>query len=263
MSKWDRLRRSCHVALSVTLRYDRGMTATTENGAAPSEGLRERRRRRTLAQLEEVALRLFDERGYDAVTVDDIAAAADVSRRTFFRYFPGKEDVLFADHQQRAEELRRALAARPGDEPPMTALRRAIMSMATDYEIDRERLLRRARIMAATPSLQARSFAQQRTGEQFVTELMAEWLGVDPARDLRPAIVAASTLAAVRVAFGAWLAGGGKADLPALCAEALDLLDGGLQECVTPAAKPARRRRQAVPVARAEAVAPPRRPRSR
>lgn len=230
------------------------MTVTTEDTAtAPPEGLRERRRRRTLAQLEEVALRLFDQRGYDAVTVDDIAAAADVSRRTFFRYFAGKEDVLFADQQERAEALRRALAARPSDEPPMTALRRALMSMATDYEIDRERLLRRARIMWATPSLQARSMANQRTGEQFVTELMAEWLGVDPVTDLRPAIVAASTLAAVRVAFTAWLAGGGKADLPALAGEALDLLDGGLQECVAPPARSARPRRATPASSRARA----------
>jgi AcrR family transcriptional regulator len=221
------------------------MAADDQEATPQSEGLRERRRRRTLAQLEEAALRLFDERGYDAVTVDDIAAAVDVSRRTFFRYFPGKEDVLFADYQERAETLRRALAARPPDEPPLTALRRALMSMTTPSEIDRERLLRRARIMEATPSLQARALAHQRTGEQFVAELLAERLGVDAVTDLRPALVAATTLAAVRVAFYAWLAGGGEGDLPALVGEALDLLDGGLQEGITPAEteKPARRRR--------------------
>jgi AcrR family transcriptional regulator len=227
-----------------------------------SGGLRERHRQRTLAQLEEVALRLFEERGYDAVTIDDITAAADVSRRTFFRYFPGKEDLLFADQRQRAEALRRALAARPNSEPPMTALRQALMSLATEYEVDREQLLRRKKIMAATPSLQARSLAHQRWGEQFVTDLMAEWLGVDPARDLRPAIVAATTLAAMRVAFNTWLAGGGKGDLHALVSDALDLLDGGLQEGVTRPVKPTSRRRT-TPSAAAERAAKSRRPRPR
>jgi AcrR family transcriptional regulator len=219
------------------------MPATGES-SAPRESLRERHRKRTLAELEEVALRLFAERGFDAVTVDDIASEANVARRTFFRYFATKEDVLFVDHSQQLDALRAALAARPAGEPPLTALRSAIMSLAGSYEEDRERLLHRARIMAATPSLRGRSFDRQRAGEQAVTELVAEWLGVDPARDLRPAIVAAATLAALRVAMSAWLADGGTTHLPTLVAEALDLLDGGLQQCVTPV-KPARRRAKA------------------
>ena len=77
-------------------------------------------------------------------------------------------------------------------------------------------------------------------------------LGVDPARDLRPGIVAATTLAALRVAVNAWLADGGKAHLPTLAAEALDLLDGGLQYCVT-RAEPPRRKRNDPP---GEAVTP-------
>jgi AcrR family transcriptional regulator len=220
------------------------MTASAEPATAPRESLRERHRKRTLAELEEVALRLFAERGFDAVTVDDIAGEANVARRTFFRYFATKEDVLFVDHSHQLEALREALAARPADEPPLTALRRAILSLAGSYEEDRERLLHRTRIMAATPSLRSRSLDRQRAGEQAVTDLVAEWLGVDPAQDLRPGIVAAATLAALRVAMSAWLAEGGTAHLPTLVAEALDLLDGGLQQCVT-RAEPAPRRRKA------------------
>jgi hypothetical protein len=114
--------------------------------------------------------------------------------------------------------------------------------MADRYEEDRERLLHRAKIMAATPSLRGRSLDRQRAGEQAVTDLVAEWLGVDPARDLRPGIVAATTLATLRVAVSSWLADGGKAHLPTLAAEALDLLDGGLQHCVI-RAKPPRGKR--------------------
>lgn len=218
------------------------MTATTGSTPAHRESLRERHRRRTLAELEQVALRLFTERGFDAVTVDDIAAEANVARRTFFRYFASKDDVLFTDQSHQLDALREALAARPVEEPPLTALRRAILSMADSYEGDRERLLHRAKILAATPSLRGRGLDRQRAGEQAVTDLVAEWLGVDPTRDLRPAIVAATTLAALRVALNAWLADGGKAHLPTLAAEALDLLDGGLQRCVT-RAKPPRRKR--------------------
>ncbi len=186
-------------------------------------------------------MQLFVERGFDATTVDDIAAAAEVSRRTFFRYFASKEDVLLADHPRRLAELREALAARPPAEPIITALRQAFMSMTGTYEDDRERLLRRATIMRGTPSLQARSLVLQRDWEQAVSEMVAEHLGVDAQGDLRPMVVAATIMGATRAAFGLWLEGGGKAHLPTMVAEALDLLDGGLLQMTAAAPKPRRR----------------------
>jgi AcrR family transcriptional regulator len=194
------------------------------------QGLRERHRRRTAAEIEEAALRLFAERGFEAVTVEDIAVAADISRRTFFRYFAGKEDVLFYENLQRRLELGEALAARPAGEPALTALRHAILSMASNFEDERERLLRRLRIIYDSPTLQAGALGRQQAWEQAVSELVAQRLGVDPVSDLRAGVVASTTLAAVRVAIGMWLAGEGRANLPALVAEALDLLDGGLQQ---------------------------------
>ena len=206
-------------------------------GGAPildgDRGLRERHRRRTEARLEEAALELFAERGFDVVTVDDIAAGADVSRRTFFRYFASKEDALLSDHPRALAELRRALGGRPDDEPPLTALRHAFLSIAGSYEERRERLLHRARIMAETPSLQARSLAHQRLWEEAVADMLAERMGVDASVDLRPGVVAGSTIAALRVAVAAWLARDGEPHLPTLVAEALDLLDGGLAQGLT------------------------------
>ncbi|HZQ77383.1 MAG TPA: TetR family transcriptional regulator [Acidimicrobiia bacterium] len=192
-------------------------------------GLRERRKRLTAAELEAAALRLFGERGFDAVTVDDIAADADVSRRTFFRYFASKEDVLLADHHVQLARLREAMAARPPGEAILTALRNALLSITGDFEDRREKVILRGRIMRETPSLQARSLVHQKSWEDAMQQMVAERLGVDPVADLRPGVVAATALAAMRVAFNNWLNAGAKGDLIALTAEALDLLDGGLQ----------------------------------
>jgi AcrR family transcriptional regulator len=212
----------------------------TRESAAPVEGLRERHRKRTAADLEEAALELFCAKGFDAVTIDDIAAAADVSRRTFFRYFGSKEDVVLSDHPKRLDELQAALDRRPADEPALTALRNAILSLAGNVEEERDHMLRRFQLVNETPALEARSLCLQRNWETSVTAMLAGRMGVDPADDLRPGTVAATTMAAMRVATANWLALGGQGDLTAIVSSALDLLDGGLQA----AAEPVPRRRQ-------------------
>jgi AcrR family transcriptional regulator len=180
----------------------------TKESAAPVEGLRERHRKRTAADLEEAALALFTEKGFDAVTIDDIAASADVSRRTFFRYFASKEDVILSDHPRRLGELEAALDRRPADEPALTALRHAIISLAGSFEEQREHMLRRFRLINETPALEARSLCLQRNWETGVTEMLAGRMGVDPGEDLRPGVVAATTMAAMRIATANWLAMG-------------------------------------------------------
>ena len=211
----------------------------TNESAAPVEGLRERHRKRTAADLEEAALALFCEKGFDAVTIDDIAAAADVSRRTFFRYFASKEDVILSDHPKRLDELAAALNRRPADEPALTALRHAILSLAGSFEEQRDHMLARFRLITTTPALEARSLCLQRNWETSVTAMLAARMGVDPAEDLRPGVVAATTMSAMRIATANWLAAGGQDDLPKIVADALDLLDGGLQAAASP---PVRRR---------------------
>ncbi len=126
------------------------------------------------------------------MTVDDIAAEADVSRRTFFRYFASKEDVLLADHLVQLARLREAMADRPADEPILTALRNALLSMTSDFEDRKEMIILRGRIMRDTPSLQARSLVHQKLWEDAMQEMVAERLGVDPVADLRPGVVSAT-----------------------------------------------------------------------
>jgi AcrR family transcriptional regulator len=203
-------------------------TAAPDAGDRPRPGLRERRKALTAAELEAAAYRLFGERGFENVTVDDIAAEADVSRRTFFRYFASKEDVLLADHFVQLARLREAMASRPEDEPIVTALRNSVLSLTSDFEERKEKVVIRARIMRDTPSLQARSLVHQQLWENAMQEMVADRLGVDPVKDLRPGVVAAAALAAMRVAFSIWLTAGCEPDVIALTTEALDLLDGGL-----------------------------------
>jgi AcrR family transcriptional regulator len=202
--------------------------AAPDAGDRPRPGLRERRKALTASELEAAAYRLFGERGFDNVTVDDIAAEADVSRRTFFRYFASKEDVLLADHFVQLARLREAMASRPDDEPIVTALRNAVLTLTTDFEERKEKVVIRARLMRDTPSLQARSLVHQKLWEDAMQEMVADRLGVDPVKDLRPGVVAAAALAAMRVAFTIWLTAGCDGDVIALTTEALDLLDGGL-----------------------------------
>ena len=163
----------------------------------------------TAAELEAAAFRLFGERGFDTVTVDDIAAEADVSAA----------DVLPVLRLQGGRPPRRPLrAARPaagGHGRParptsrsLTALRNALLSMTGDFEDRKEMIILRGRIMRDTPSLQARSLVHQKAWEDAMQEMVADRLGVDPVPDLRPGVVSAATLAAMRVAFTNWLAAG-------------------------------------------------------
>lgn len=198
------------------------------------EGLRARKRRLTGQALEDAALRLFTERGFEATTVAQIAAEADVSPRTFFHHFASKEDVVLGDYEARLVRLAEVLSARPPDEPPSTAIRRALLEVAEDYEAERERLLLRARLTIATPAVLARSLELQTRWEDLIASTIAARLGVEPDDDLRPRLFAAVTLAGMRVAQRRWLTDGGSARLPALVTDTLDLLDHGLGDIGVP-----------------------------
>src|SRR5660398_96530 len=127
--------------------------ATEQNAQAPDRGLRDRKKALTKQAIEEAASDLFLERGFDETTVQDIAERAVVSRRTFFRYFTSKEEVLFAGER---EEIRRAggvLASRPAEESLLASLEHAITALANAYSHDRDHRLARARLITDHPSL--------------------------------------------------------------------------------------------------------------
>ncbi len=120
-------------------------------------GLRELKRRQTRESLIEAAVGLFDRCGYEAVTVAQIAAAAGVSRKTFFNYFPGKEDVVFSNPERRVEAALRVIAGRAG-EPPAAALAAAVEEMlwyAVEDDLVTGMAATRLRLIATVPALQA------------------------------------------------------------------------------------------------------------
>ena len=195
-------------------------------------GLRERNKLRTRQEIADATIRLAAERGLEHVTVEQIAAAADVAPRTFFRYFDSKEEALLADHPERLELLREKLRSRPASEGPLTAVRTAILDVAGDLEDHRELMLCKVRLMEDNPTLRGRSLEMMGDLERMIAEALAERTGVDLETDFRPLVIAGAVCTAMRVAIDRWGTTGGTGDLTAMVASALDLLDGGLDHSI-------------------------------
>ena len=167
-------------------------------------GLRERKKEATRQALHEAALRLSIEHGLDNVTVEAIADAAGVSRRTFSNYFGGKEDAILYGDERRMSELLDHFAARPPTESPWAALHAAV-------DVMHERIGRRpdpewaarARLVKKHPSLAARQMAHYSTMEQRLTRLIAQREEI-PASSPRPRVMAAAFLASLRIATIMW-----------------------------------------------------------
>lgn len=160
-------------------------------------GLRERKKAETRQAISAAALELALAHGPGGVTVDDIAAAADVSPRTVFNYFATKEEaILGVDPERRAEVLRR-LAERPAGEPPLTSLREA---MRSDDPAAAVSWRARAGLAREHPQLQSAYVAGFTALEDDLTGVLADRLGLDAATDPYPRLVVAVALAALRVA---------------------------------------------------------------
>lgn len=184
-------------------------------------GLRERKKIETRLALARAAMRLFEERGYATTSVDDIAAAANVSRRTFFRYFASKEEVFIVDPVGKLAALHVALAEGPPHEPTIAALRRGILALTAAYW-DPELVRAEARIGEREPAVMAAALAYQVHWEDMLAVEVAADLGVAIERDLRPRIVAHATVAIMRAGVAAWLQEDGSRSPAAVVASTFD-----------------------------------------
>ena len=190
-------------------------------------GLRERKKERTREAIIDAALDLFERNGYDATTVEDIAAAADVSPRTFFRYFESKLDLIMARSTTHSEKgIGPLLAARPADESVLEAVRHVVRT-ELEHQLDDPLIVREFQVMLTTPSL--RNMAR----EHFYEE-EAGMVGAVSARlgagedDLRARVTAGVIAAALWTAVDCWIAQGAELPrLPAMIDEAFVLLADG------------------------------------
>jgi AcrR family transcriptional regulator len=202
-------------------------TATAVQG--PDTGVRARRRARTRDDIEAAAIDLFLENGYDATTIEEIAEAALISPRTFFRYFASKEDVLFARSRDEMTLAAHSLAQRPADESLMDSLRALLGTFAELHSVDRERQLCRIALVTTTPHLAAAFLEMLHGMELVLREFVAARLGLDPS-DRVPRLVAAAFGAAFRVAAETWQEGDGAQDMPVLVRENVETLVAPLLE---------------------------------
>jgi AcrR family transcriptional regulator len=166
-------------------------------------GRRERKKQATRDALVDTALALFEARGVDATTIEDITDQVDVSSRTFHRYFACKEDVLFADSAERGELFAAALAARPGDEPLLDSLRAAACELAAMLVERRDREFRRLQLIEHTHSLYARHLRASEEWAHAVADYCATRLALG-ADDALPTLLASCTSAAIRTAYRRW-----------------------------------------------------------
>jgi AcrR family transcriptional regulator len=180
------------------------------------------------AEVATIAGDLVLERGYEQTTVDDICAAAEISRSTFFRYFPSKEDALFGQASDAGDDLRDALAARPDGETPWTAMRRALDPLVERYEADDERTRRLTRLIVTTPALLARHQEKNARWHELLRPEVARRLGADPAdrSDPRADAVIAAALGCVQAALTAWTVGDRPQSLPAILDRAMGPIVG-------------------------------------
>ncbi len=167
------------------------------------QGLRERKKEQTRRLLADTALELMVRDGYAATTMAAIADAADVSRRTVFRYFADKEEVVFADDGAHTEAILAAVDSAAGDLAPLDVVRAAGHGVARVLERGPDELARWMALVAQEPALQARYLAKQRRWEALIGERLAARPGVDE----RAARLAAKVgIACVQSAFDAWQA---------------------------------------------------------
>ena len=187
----------------------------------------ELRRRATRDALREASLALFAERGFDAVSIAEVANAAGVTERTFYRHFPTKEAVLFQDYEVRLEWLAGALAARPAREPLFDSVRAAVYAFPHDLEIVRQAALLRSSLISGARIAEHLRIVQSSFAGVFA-DFVRSRQADDPDVDLVAAVSGAALAGVLVAAITVWGEDGCPDDIDAYVERSLSILRAGL-----------------------------------
>jgi AcrR family transcriptional regulator len=189
------------------------------------EGLRERKRRETLQRITEAGTRLFIAHGYEATTLDAIAAEAGISRRTFFYYFKSKDEILLAMQGGLGEMLAAALAQEPAEDRPIRAVRDAMVRISAAY--DPAEMLVLDRLMRSSETVMARKQASYVQHEATLFSALRErW--PQPGRETALRLVAMLSIGALRVSLETFNREEGRRPIAVVLNEAFDALEAEL-----------------------------------
>jgi AcrR family transcriptional regulator len=194
------------------------MTLVTEH----EPDWRQRKKNATRDRIRASALRLFREQGYDATTVEQIAAAAGISHMTFFRYFPAKEDVVLSDTYDPL--IADQIAQTPATWPVIRRIRTVLVDgLRQVYDTERDALLAQNRLIVTTPALRDRLWADQIATQQLLLQALGAGQD-DPRPGFETRVTIAACLAAATTAILTWVENDGTPELPDLMERAFDTL---------------------------------------
>jgi AcrR family transcriptional regulator len=206
-------------------------------GAAGAEGLRERKKRQTRAALSQATIALSVRRGWDDVRIEDIAAAVNVSERTFRNYFSSKAEAVAATHLDRMLRVTRRLEARPADEPLWESIRTSVQAEFAPEPpegsppVDSAGVKRHTEAIwkvLSEPAVQGEVMRADLEAQVLLAAAVGARTGTDPQADLYPKLVAASVGAAIGTALTHWLRADPPVPLGPLISEVLEQLTAGL-----------------------------------
>ena len=216
------------------------LPSPASGGRAKRGGLRERKKQKTRESIQRTALGLFDKRGYEQTTIEQIAAGAEISPSTFFNYFPTKEDVVLYDAYDPVAI--RMFLKRPKDEPLYVGLREVLQNLAATFERDERMILARGRLFLEVPELRARLWDEAERTQQLILQMLAERTG-RRADDFELRVTARVVTAALLEASKEWMRSNGRHGLANLANRALDVVESGARlRAPTRAKSPTRRR---------------------
>ncbi len=193
----------------------------------PSRPLRERKKSAIRRALVTAANARFHEAGFELTTIESICEDAGISRRTFFRYFPTKEDLVFPHRRERLARFLELLQQSPQSLSPLANLREVAQVFAKEYVQNRDQLVAQQRLIQRTPALLAREHEIDRDWEAAMVQAFAARHGSGPQAELHARVLAGAAIGVIRATMRHWFAHDGKPDLAKLGDQALDLLERG------------------------------------